>query len=116
MPATLFHYTTEAGLSEILSSQVLYPSVRSQNPRDARYGDGQYLSDLPPGTKTPGQLAYLFLNDPRGWKRFVCFLEIDVDGLTVALVKPHVYLIPNTQNLDLIHRIVSHGSVNQDKI
>jgi HYD1 signature containing ADP-ribosyltransferase len=66
----LYHYSTVKGHAEIVSSETLRPSLKAVNPRDARFGDGQYLSDILPGTKSPGQLAFLFLNDPRGWRRF----------------------------------------------
>jgi hypothetical protein len=49
---TLFHYTDESGLKGILDSGVLRPSLKSVNRRDVRYGNGQYLSDIKPGTKT----------------------------------------------------------------
>jgi hypothetical protein len=46
---TLFHYTDEAGMNGILDSHALNPSLKSLNLADARYGDGQYLSDIAPG-------------------------------------------------------------------
>jgi hypothetical protein len=54
---TLFHYTTEDRMKKIVDSQELYPSTKANNPKDAVYGDGQYLTDIQPGTKTQGQLA-----------------------------------------------------------
>jgi hypothetical protein len=47
---TLFHYTDEAGQNGILDSGQLNPSLKSVNPADARYGNGQYLSDVQPGS------------------------------------------------------------------
>ena len=47
----------EKGLTEILESNKLNPSLRANNPKDARYGNGQYLSDIKPGSTTPTQLA-----------------------------------------------------------
>lgn len=43
---TLFHYTSEAGLQGILDSCEINPSLKATNPNDARYGDGQYFSDI----------------------------------------------------------------------
>jgi hypothetical protein len=106
---TLYHYTTEKGLQAILSRERLRPSLKATNPNDVRYGEGQYLSDFAPGTKTPGQLAYAFLNDPRGWRRFTHFIEIDVTDLTVVECRAGVFVIPNTQELDLARRIVGCG-------
>ena len=68
--ATLFHYTDGVGMQGILATQLLHPSTAAANPNDARYGDGQYLSDLPPGEKTPAQLSRLFLGQPFLGRRF----------------------------------------------
>lgn len=48
---TLYHYTDEAGLDGIVSSGELRPSLGSVNPNDDRYGNGQYVSDIVPGTR-----------------------------------------------------------------
>ena len=106
---TLYHYTSEKGLTGILASQVLWPSLLSENPNDARYGDGQYFSDITPGAKSPGQLAYVFLNDPRGWRRFTHFLEIDVAGLDPVGGRQGVFVIRNDEDLSLAGRIVGQG-------
>jgi len=106
---TLYHYTTEKGQKGIIQSCELWPSTKAVNPRDVRYGDGQYLSDIAPGTKTPGQLSRAFLNDPRGWRRFTHRVEIDVTGLSVVEGRPGVFVILNKSNLDLTGRIVGSG-------
>lgn len=108
---TLYHYTTRHNLAAILSTETLRPSLQAVNPKDVRHGDGQYLSDIVPGNRSPGQLAYVFLNDPRGWRRFTHYLEIDVTGLTVVEGRPGVLVIPNTQDLDLSGRIGASGEV-----
>jgi len=56
----MYHYTSREGLAAILQSKRLLPSLRANNARDARFGDGQYLSDVVPGTKRPGQLSRIF--------------------------------------------------------
>jgi len=106
---SLYHYTSENGLTGIIATHLLLPSLLAENPNDARYGDGQYLSDIAPGAKSPGQLAYLFLNDPRGWRRFTHFIEIDVVGLNPIEGRPGVFVICNNRPLLLVDRIVSHG-------
>ncbi len=108
---TLYHYTTEKGLEGIKISGTLSPSLKAINPKDVRYGEGQYLSDIVPGTKTPGQLSYAFLNDPRGWRRFTHYVEIDVTGLTVVEGRPGVLVVPNIKDLSLAGRIVGSGPV-----
>jgi hypothetical protein len=106
---TLFHYTDEAGQKGILDSGQLNPSLRELNPADARYGNGQYLSDIKPGTMTSNQLSRAFLGAPFWGSRFTNFVEIDVSGLNVIEGRAGVYLIPNEGPLDLTGRIVSSG-------
>jgi RHS repeat-associated protein len=106
----LFHYTTESGLRGILESGGLKPSLKALNPSDARYGSGQYLSDIVPGTKTPAQLSREFLGQPFQGQRFTHFLEIDVSGLNTVQGRPGVFVIPGETPLDLTGRIIRSGS------
>lgn len=46
----MYHYADDAGLKGILSSRQLNASLKKLSPKDARYGNGQYLSDITPGT------------------------------------------------------------------
>jgi hypothetical protein len=106
---SLYHYTNEAGHDGITSSGEMRPSLKANNPKDARYGDGQYLTDIVPGTKTPGQLSAAFLRV--GWlgRNFTHYVEIDVSGLNVVEGRPGVFVIPNNGPLDLTGRILSSG-------
>jgi RHS repeat-associated protein len=108
-PQTLFHYTNEAGMKGIVESKVLFPSLKSLNPRDVRYGNGQYLSDIKPGTLTDSQLSRNFLGQPFQGKRFSNFVEINVSGLNVVRGRDGVYVIPNEGTLNLSGRIVRSG-------
>jgi hypothetical protein len=56
----LYHYTDEQGLQGILATGTLLASTTARNLRDARYGNGQSLIDLEPGSKTPAQLSREF--------------------------------------------------------
>jgi hypothetical protein len=67
---TLFHYTNEAGHDGIVGSEGMRPSLKEHNPKDARFGDGQYLTNIQPGTKTPGQLSHAFLRVPWAGSKF----------------------------------------------
>lgn len=106
----LYHYTSETGLAGILSTGKLLPSLKADNPKDARYGDGQYLSDIVPGTMTRGQLARKFYNVHYAVRKVACYVEIDVTGLPVVWVKDRIYLVPNSQPLDISTRIRSFGA------
>jgi len=93
----------------IVDSKTLRPSLKSLNPRDVRYGDGQYMSNIPPGTKTGPQLSRAFLLNPFQARRFTNFVEIDVTGLTVVKGREGVFVVPNQNPLDLTGRIIRSG-------
>jgi RHS repeat-associated protein len=109
VPDTLYHYTNEAGHDGILASGEMRPSLKANNPKDARYGDGQYLTDIKPGTKTPGQLSAAFLRVPWAGRKFTHYIEIDVRGLNVLQGRSGVFVVPNSGPLDLTGRIVRSG-------
>jgi hypothetical protein len=110
-PRILYHYTSEIGLAGILSTQSLRASTAASNPGDARYGNGQYLSDTEPGTKTPAELSAFFLRIPFQKRRFTHYVAIDVTGLDMLVGRPGVFVIPNEVDLDLSGRIVGSGEV-----
>lgn len=97
-------------MNGIVESKELNPSLKANNPKDARYGDGQYLSDNTPGSKTPAQLAKEFINVPNKYK-YTNYVEIDTTGLNVVKGRDGVFVIPNDGPLDLINRIVNWGPV-----
>lgn len=109
--STLYHYTEEKGYQGILDSEEMWASTKAHNPKDARFGDGQYLSPIEPGTKRPGQLSHAFLQVPWAGRKFTHYFEIDVSDLEVwrSVERPDVYVILNDQALDLKDRIVRHG-------
>nr|WP_227560797.1 HYD1 signature containing ADP-ribosyltransferase family protein [Acinetobacter bereziniae] len=106
---TLYHYTDETSLKGIINTKQLNPSLKANNPRDAYYGDGQYLSDIAPGTKTCAQLSRCFINMPFQGNKFSNYLEIDVTGLNVTKGRDGVYVILNNKPLDISNRIVRTG-------
>ncbi|MFF7332740.1 HYD1 signature containing ADP-ribosyltransferase family protein [Streptomyces sp. NPDC008150] len=108
-PVHLFHYTTEEGQAGILRSQLLLPSLRSTNPKDARYGDGQYLTDITPGSLAGSHLSHALVRMPFAAARFTHFVQIDTSGLTVNLGRAHVYVVLGTEPLDLNGRIKDWG-------
>ncbi|WP_371861562.1 HYD1 signature containing ADP-ribosyltransferase family protein [Pseudoduganella armeniaca] len=88
IPPRLYHYTNELGMRGIVDSKRLNPSLKSINPNDVRYGHGQYLSDIVPGSKTPAQLSKAFINNPFQGARYSHFVEIDVTTLNVVQGRP----------------------------
>ncbi|PPU39703.1 hypothetical protein XaplCFBP3123_12035 [Xanthomonas arboricola pv. populi] len=107
----MYHYTNEAGMNGILDSQSMNPSLKALNPNDVRYGNGQYFSDIAPGTMNPAQLSRAFINNPFQGARYTHFIEIDTAGLNVIQGRPGVYVVPNEVPLDLAGRIPNNGMV-----
>jgi HYD1 signature containing ADP-ribosyltransferase len=110
-PTSLYHYTTESKMNQILDTNELWASTKAAKPQDAKLGDGQYLSDIVPGAKTQGQLARTFYGTPWGGQNFTNYIEIDVQGLQLVPSpdRPGVFLVPNDGPLDLTNRIVGSG-------
>ena len=105
-----YHYTNEKGLKGITESNQLNPSLKANNPKDARYGNGQYLSDINPESTTPAKLARKFITVPNRYK-YTHYIEIDVTDLNVIQGRDGVYVIPNEEALDLTGRIKNSGKV-----
>lgn len=108
----LYHYTDEAGLNGILNEGKLNPSLKARRPRDVKYGNGQYLTDIEPGTMKPEKLSKALVLNQHQTDKFTHYLEINPAGLNVIEGRPGVYVIPNEGPLDLNNRIVSSGKVS----
>ncbi|WEF35146.1 HYD1 signature containing ADP-ribosyltransferase family protein [Pseudoduganella chitinolytica] len=109
----LYHYTSSAGMAGILATQQLNPSLKASNPKDARYGDGQYLTDIKPGTKTNNQLSRQFYGVGYLGKRTSNYIAIDTTGIEAQKGRDGVYVVPNDKPLDLRGRVVGYGE-NED--
>ncbi|WP_044617279.1 HYD1 signature containing ADP-ribosyltransferase family protein [Gynuella sunshinyii] len=94
----------------MLSSKKSNPSLKANNPKDARFGDGQYLSDIAPGTKSCAQLSRCFIGQPFQGNKFKNYVEVDVKGLNVQKGRDGVFVIPNDKPLDLTNRIRGSGA------
>lgn len=119
-------------MNAIVSSQELRVSTGATH---ARFGDGQYLTDLVPetiGARTVGQLSAeqinnglisggqaskLLFNDARKLGKLTNFVEIDVTGLSVrqgmnasgTAARNNVQFIIDHNNMNLSGRIVRSG-------
>ena len=107
----LCHYTTAAGQAGILASQQILPSLLANNPKDARLGDGQYFSDIQPGTKSNTDLSTAFLGFPFQGRRFTHYVCIDTQGLDLIQSpdRPHVFVVPNSGPLSITGRLQGAG-------
>lgn len=95
------------GLDGILKSKKLNPSLKANNPKDARFGDGQYLSNISPGAMKCAQLSKCFIRQPFQGSKFKNYVEIDFTGLNVTKGRHGVFVLPNNKPLHLTNRIVS---------
>ena len=109
MGRVLYHYTSQIGYRGILESKLINPSLKANNPKDARFGEGQYVSDIMPKTKRPSQLSMIFFGIPWAGRRFEYHISIDVHGLDVIHGRANVYLIKNIKPLDISKRLKGHG-------
>ena len=98
-------------MTGIVESKKLNPSLKANNPNDCFYGEGQYLSDIVPGTKSPAQLSRSFIHNPFQGAKYAYYVEIDVTDLDVVYGRDNVFVILNQEPLDLMDRIVSYGKV-----
>jgi len=110
-PTSLFHYTNEVGQKGILASKELRASLKAKSPKDARYGDGQYLSDIKPGTYESKDLAGTFIGMPfpNLAAKFSHYVEIDVTGLDIIKGRENVFVNRTQDSLDLTNRIIGYG-------
>lgn len=106
---SLAHYTTKEGLDAILKTGKLNPSLKAINPKDVRYGEGQYFTDVIPGSRTPGGLSSAFVRNPWQGRRFSHYVEIDSGGLNVYMGREGVFVIHGGSPLNISDRIRSFG-------
>jgi hypothetical protein len=112
--AVLFHYTTFTALESILRESRILPSLRSRRPRDVRYGEGQYLTDVPPGQLTGAQLSRLLLGHPFEGHRFTHFLALDVTNLEVIQGRKSIFVVLGRYPLNIEGKIVRTGTNAND--
>jgi hypothetical protein len=103
----LYHYTNEAGYNAIMESKVLNPSIGVKN---ARFGSGQYFTDIEPGTFTKGQTSYRLYGVPWNGSRLTHYIKLEPSGLNIINNKPFNFLHPSSSPLDLSGRILGGGA------
>jgi large repetitive protein len=82
-------------MNGILESEQLNPSLKALNPADARYGNGQYRSDIAPGVDDASAVVASISRDAVPGSHFTNWVEIDVSGLNVVQGRPSVFVVPN---------------------
>jgi rhs protein len=89
-----------------MTEQQLLPSTGKIH---ARFGDGQYFTDINPIDFTAGQVSRRLYGVPWKTNSLTHYIQIDVTGLNVIKNAPFNYYIPNNQPLIINNRIVSSG-------
>lgn len=82
--------------------------VRSDRPGVA-LGDAAGQLDAGVGGDPPAQLSRALIGNPFQGDRFTNFVAIDVRGLPVVMGRPNVYVLPNTQPLNITGRLYGAG-------
>lgn len=103
---TLIHYTNEEGYKNILKTENLNPSIGLKN---ARYGEGQYFTNLEAGDYTAGQISRRLYGVPWNTSKVEYFLKIDVSGLNVIQNNSFNFLVSGKNPLNLHGRIIDGG-------
>lgn len=75
----------------------------------AKYGDGQYFTNLEPSDYTSGQISRKLYGMPFNISKVKYFIRIDVKGLNVIQNNPCNFLIPGNKSLSLHGRIIDSG-------
>lgn len=102
----------------ILNSGEILPSYKANNPKDARYGDGQYFSDITPDTYRTAQLASRFIKTPNKYK-YTHYIEIDISKIdlnhtTVLKGRDGVYVVIGSKPLKINTILAGSGEVKKE--
>lgn len=128
IPRILYHYTTEQGRFGIIDSGVLRPSLVQENGQDAKYGSGQYftniapdkiaavsLSDMTDAQKEAGQIS---LRQLLRWimigsiaeEKLAFYIKFNVSSLIIESTEsPYIYIHRSEKNLDVSGLIDESG-------
>jgi hypothetical protein len=92
----LYHYTTEMRLQDILGSGKWHPSTDTVH--DSTYGEGWYLTDLPPTTCEKVLMQYCWEKSTLH-RRVEYYMMVAVVGALAQWVRDHVFLVPRRQGV-----------------
>jgi len=100
----LYHYTTEMRLEDILASKTWHPSTDTVH--DSTYGEGWYLTDLPPTTCEKVLMGYCWQKSTLH-RRVQYYMKVAVNGAQPFWVREHVFLVPRRQGVSFT--VLEHG-------
>jgi len=101
-------------MDAIVGSRIMRPSRAHARKKDVRYGNGQYFTDIVPGSMSASQLSRAILGMPFQGHRFTHFVAINLHDVNVVECRRGVFLVPNDFALSLINRIVDYGRVRSE--
>jgi hypothetical protein len=104
----LYHYTNDAGMTSILNSKQLNPSRWQAGTKEVRYGEGQYLTDIVPGTRSSASIARELVGIPNKYK-FTNYVAVDTMGLPVVIGRKGVFVVRGNAPLDISTRMIASG-------
>jgi RHS repeat-associated protein len=117
----LYHYSNATGVTGIVASQMILPSLGDGNL--AAYGYGQYFTDISTvdaAKGSPYQLSRAIFNIPYNFRKVTHFVAINVAGLPIENVGPvytrtygerSIYLHRSVAPLNVSNRIEASGPV-----
>jgi hypothetical protein len=92
MNKTVWHYTSENALNEIKRTNKFAPSVFK--PTDTTYGQGWYVTDLPPSTPIQELCDYLWTDRSlQTQEKTKAYVKLEIDNRYLVDCRPHVYLL-----------------------
>jgi RHS repeat-associated protein len=111
-PKSLYHYTSKEGYDGIMGSGAIKPST---DPKYARYGSGQYFTNISPEmigvSLTINQAMRSLFGIPWGREnRMTHYLEVEVTGLQITNPRSGTYLHPSEVPLLITDRLVRGGA------
>ena len=89
-----------------MESGKILPSIGKVH---ARYGNGQYFTDLKASDYTAGQILRRLYRVPWNTKSITNYIQIDIKGLNIIQNAPHNYSLPNNEPFNINGRVVNHG-------
>ena len=108
---TVWHYTSEDAMNKIKRTSQFYPSVFKQT--DTSYGEGWYVTDLPPSTPVQELCDCLWTDRSLSTQeKTKAYVKLEVDDKYLAYCRPHVYLL----KLESVNgSVLEYGKTYQDK-
>jgi hypothetical protein len=111
MNKTVWHYTYENAINEIKRTNKFTPSVFK--PTDTTYGQGWYVTDLPPSTPIQELCDYLWTDYSLSTQeKTKAYVKLEIDDRYLVDCRPHVYLL----KLEYVNgHVLDVGKTYEDK-